>query len=211
VEQESKIGEGRTARVFSLAESRIPLPVCVKIWKPDVLSLKNKNIINYRKLQYGSPEEEFDLQDDLYMKGFQRIPRPIAFEKIGEYQAMAMEELPGYTLKEIEDAGAIIENPSWQELERLIFDLNINQRIAHRDLSNKQNIFIKTNDQLSSGGKIKGEVYIIDFGLSKKTPGTPEPEDFTLTIGRDMIRYPNDRTSVESLKPRPGRSNLFAH
>lgn len=208
--EEARIGEGKTARVFSIAASRFPLPVCIKIWKPEVLKSQYKNPIDYRKMQYGTPEEEFDLQDTLYLKGFQHIPRPIAFEKIDEYQAMAMEELPGYTLQEIEAAGATIENPSWKELEELIFELNINQRVVHRDLGH-QNIFLKTNDKLSNDAKLKGEVYLIDFGLSKRISGTPESADYTLTVGNNMIKYKDDQANLEALKPRPGRKSLFAH
>lgn len=206
---EEKLGEGRTARVFSIAASRFPIPVCVKIWRRGVLRMQEEDLIEYRKLQYSSPKEEFEFQDSLYLEGFKRIPRPIAFGESGDRQVLAMEELPGYTLQEIEAAGAVIKEPAWKELERLIFQLNKKNGVLHRDLG-KQNIFLKTQEKLVQGEPISGEVYIIDFGLSKRIMGSPEPEDYTLTIGMDVIRYPSDRGMVEALKPVPGQLNLFA-
>jgi serine/threonine protein kinase len=120
-----------------------------------------------------------------------------------------MEELPGYTLQEIEAAGAVIKDPAWKDLERLIFQLNKQNGVIHRDLG-KQNIFLKTHEELSEGNSISGEIYLIDFGLSKRIAGSPEPEDYTLTIGGDVVRYPSDRGMVEALKPTPGQPKLFA-
>jgi serine/threonine protein kinase len=204
------IGEGKTARVFSSVETRKPLPVCFKIWRPDVIKMKDKSPVDYRRLQYGTPEEEFALQDQLYMAGFHRIPRPIAFETVGEHQVMAMEELPGYTLQQIEQAGATIAEPGWKQFERLVLDLNRNYHIAHRDLG-PQNIFLKTEEKLAPGATLKGELFIIDLGLSKKTGGEPTPEDFTLTIGNSVIKYPKDSQSVERLEPIHGKRGTFAH
>jgi hypothetical protein len=209
IKEEIKLGEGRTARVFSIAEARFPIPVCVKIWKPDVLKLEKQSPVEFHKLQAVSPEEEFDLQDELYLKGFEHMPIPIAFGNIDDVQVLAMEELPGYTLEQIEAAGATIEGAEWKDLERLIYDLNIQKGVVHRDLG-KQNIFLKTTEPLVPGGTISGEVNVIDFGLSKRVWGAPEPEDYSLTIGKDMIRYPSDRSYVEALKPLRGQHNLFA-
>ena len=178
---------------------------------PDILHLKDQNLYEYRKLQYNDPEGEFKLQDDIYLNGFKRAPRPIAFGKIGDKQILAMEEFPGYTLEEIQAVGATIEDPSWEELERLIFNLNINAGVVHRDLGN-QNIFLKTDQPLEKGAKLSGEINVIDFGLSKKISGDrPDDDDYRLTIGSNMIRYPSDRSKVEALRPIPGRDNLFAH
>ena len=204
------IGEGKTARVFSSIETRTPMPVCFKIWRPDILKMKDKDPVGYRRLQYSSPEEEFNLQDKLYMAGFRRIPRPMAFETVDEHQVMAMEELPGYTFQEIETAGATVGDPGWKELERLLFELNRRYGIVHRDLGT-QNIFLKTEDKLEPGTTIAGEIYFIDLGLSKKVSSEPTPDDFTLTIGKNMIRYPGDHQNVERLKPIPGKRGIFAH
>jgi len=207
--EEEKLGEGKTARVFSIAASRFPLPVCVKIWKRHVLRMQDEDLIEYRKMQYSSPQDEFQLQDDLYRNGFTKIPRPIAFGMKGEYQVLAMEELPGYTLEEIAAAGATVDGAQWKDLERLVYDLNIKKGVVHRDLG-KQNIFLKTGAELKEDATVAGELYLIDFGLSKKIAGSPEPDDYRLTIGNNVIRYQSDRGMVEALKPAPGRNNLFA-
>lgn len=212
VKEEEKLGEGRTARVFSISDIRFPLPVCIKVWREEVLQMQEKDPMKYYHLQSRDPESEFKLQDMIYQGGFKRIPRPIAFGKIGDKQVFAMEELEGYTLEEIEAAGAIIENPSWKELDNLIFKLNIEQGVVHRDLGT-QNIFFKTNEPLEKGARLSGELFIIDFGLSRKIAGSrPDKDDYRLTIGNSVISYmSNDRASVDNLKPMRGRENLFAH
>jgi serine/threonine protein kinase len=210
IAEDLEIGAGKTARVFSSEKIRQPFPVCFKIWRPEVAKLQTRDFVAYRRLQCSSPKEEFNLQDRLYMAGFQRIPRPLAFETVDEHQAMAMEELPGYTLEQIEAAGATIAEPGWKELEQLVLELNRTYKVAHRDLG-PQNIFLKTQEGLTKGAALKGEFYLIDLGLSKETVLSPEPEDYTLTIGRNMIRYPDDWQNIENLKPRPAKRGLFAH
>jgi tRNA A-37 threonylcarbamoyl transferase component Bud32 len=210
IAEDPMIGEGKTARVFSSLESRKPIPVCFKIWRSDVLNMKDKNPIDYRRMQYDTPEEEFNLQDKLYMAGFHTMPRPIAFETVGDHQVMAMEELPGYTLEQIQQAGATVAEPGWTKLAQLIVDLNRKYGVAHRDLGT-QNIFLKTDEKLVPGAALKGEIFIIDLGLSKRTGGEPTPEDYTLTIGRNVIRYPSDWSNVERLQPHPAKPGIFAH
>ncbi len=210
IAEDPMIGEGKTARVFSSTETRKPLPACFKIWRRDILKMKDRDPVSYRKLQYDTPETEFSLQDKLYTAGFHDIPRPLAFETIGDFQVMAMEELPGYTLQQIEEAGGAVAEPGWKEFEQLVLNLNRNYRVAHRDLG-PQNVFLKTEEKLTPGAALKGKIMIIDLGLSKRTGTEPTPEDFTLTIGDRMIKYPEDSRGVEKLKPIPGKPGIFTH
>ena len=60
ISEEQMIGEGRAAKVFELKAEHSHLPVCVKIWFPKTNQLAKTNIVEYRKIQYLSPEEELD-------------------------------------------------------------------------------------------------------------------------------------------------------
>lgn len=201
--EEKMIGEGKTARVFNIETKRTACPVCVKIFRPE---LKNRSPHEYKKIQYLTPEEEFNLQDTLYLNGFKNIPRAIAYSEAEGYKFFTMEQIKGYTLEEIERSNAIISNPGWKELENLIKELNINQKIIHRDI-HARNIMLETSQTLEDEDmELEGKLYLIDFGLSKKITTTPpNKNDYLLTIGQNVIRYPEDKSSVDGLEPRRGR------
>lgn len=210
--EEPMLGEGKAAEVFTVNHMRrSKCDACIKIWRPELQKLRVQSPIAYAEIQTMEPEEEFNLQDELYMKGFKKIPRPLAYTEINGLHAMAMERIPGYTLKELEEKGVTITNPTWQELERMLFDLTINKGVVHRDL-HKGNIMLKTTDDISKQKTVSGELYFIDFGLSKRIFGGPTPEDFELTIGRDTVKYTEDIKRVEQLKPnRRSSTNVFIH
>lgn len=195
------LGEGKAAKVFDLELNRLHCPTCVKIWNPELENLKNSDLVEYKKIQAHSPEQEFDLQDDLYVSGLRNIPRAIAYGKFGPYHILVMEKIPGYTLKKIIDQQSTIGNLSWKDLENNLIDLNRNHRVAHRDL-HPGNIMLKTEDKIEEGSVLNGELVFIDFGLSKKTPGMPAPDDFKLTIGNKSIIYKNDKESIDQLQPK---------
>ncbi|HVM76667.1 MAG TPA: lipopolysaccharide kinase InaA family protein [Candidatus Paceibacterota bacterium] len=212
IREEKMIGEGRAAQVFEVSSMpRSKCKACVKIWRRDLLDLKLKDPIEYRRIQSLEPEEEFNFQDELYMRGFTSIPRPFAFTQVGDFYAMGMEKIEGYTLQQIKDAGAQIEDPAWKELDRMIFDLNINKEVLHRDIHEK-NIMLRTNEDMATTKQLKGELVFLDFGHSKRIYGRPMPEDYKLTVGKNVLNYPQDKSRVEALKPNPRTpgDNIFA-
>jgi tRNA A-37 threonylcarbamoyl transferase component Bud32 len=111
-----------------------------------------------------------------------------------------MERIPGYTLAEVWERGGTIVSPQWRELERLVATLNNKHHVVHRDL-HLGNIMLKTNQSLPSEQKLSGELYLIDFGLSRRTMGAPTDEDYLLTIGNEVIKYTSDRSQVRVLEP----------
>jgi len=165
-----------------------------------------------RQVQSLEPEEEFDFQDELYMSGFENIPRPFAFTKIGDLCAMGMEKIQGYTLQEIKDGGAHIADPAWKELDALLFQLNIDHGTLHRDIHEK-NIMLRTSEDIASTKELHGELCFIDFGHGKRISARPTPDDYKLTIGQNMIKYPEDKARVDMLKPNPRtpEANIFEH
>lgn len=213
IEEEEKLGEGKAAQVFNVGHlPRSHHSACVKIWRPELQEIKKRSFVEYRNIQAMEPEEEFNLQDELYMEGFTNIPRPLAYAKIGNIYAMGMEKIEGYSLEEIQKAGAKISKPAWEDLNKLIFDLNINHGIIHRDL-HKGNIMIKTDQAAEQGAVLEGDLFLIDFGLSKRIFARPTQEDYQLTIGNEVVQYLQDRRQVDELKPNPGNSasNVFVN
>lgn len=210
ISEERMIGEGRAAKVFELKAEHSHLPVCVKIWFPKINQLAKTNVVEYRKIQYLSPEEEFVLQDELFIHGFRDLPRPIAYGKLSDHHIFVMEKISGYNLQQIITAGAKIAKPGWAELERILTELNIKQRIVHRDL-HPGNIMLRTHDLLEENVHLDGKLYLIDFGLSKRIQGKPQDDDFRLTIGKDTVIYKNDRKMVDALKPTISSSPFVYH
>ena len=194
------VGEGRTAKVFDITVPHSPIPICVKIWHS---GLKDMEQIELRKMQYTTPEGEFELHDQLYLTGFRSVPEPISLTQYEEVSVMAMERIAGYNLKQIMDAGAKIIDPKWSDLEKLIIEVHRKHNVAHRDLG-PQNIMLATDGKLEPGAKLSGKLVIIDFGLSKATLGEPEDDDYLLTIRNSVIRYGQDFANIDNLRPRRG-------
>ncbi|HUC31644.1 MAG TPA: AarF/UbiB family protein, partial [Candidatus Paceibacterota bacterium] len=139
------------------------------------------------------------------------IPRPFAYTEIKGMRAMAMEQIHGYTLKELQDAGVSIAEPGWQELEYMLIEINKKYGIVHRDL-HTGNIMLETDDDISKQKTVSGTLKFIDLGLAKQTYGSFSPEDFQLTIGDHIVRFPGDRDQIEKLKPnRRSSYNVFTH
>ncbi len=200
---EELLGEGRAAEVFTSKIEDTNLSVCVKIWRPENEKLP---IEKRKEFQFISPEKEFDLQDSLYSEGFINTPRPIAFGKYGDYNVMVMEQIKGYTFKELTEKGAKIGNLKWENLARMVAELNNKHHVAHRDL-HTGNIMFATEDEAKPGAEVSGEMYIIDFGTAKRTLGSPTPEDFEerLTLSSFHVnKFSKDPNMVEGLKPNPG-------
>ncbi|HVN26148.1 MAG TPA: hypothetical protein VMT99_00645 [Candidatus Paceibacterota bacterium] len=207
---EKMLGEGEAGKVFEVHASRSKCQACVKVWHPHLEKLKSENYLEYRQIQALDPEDEFNLQDDLYISGFRNIPRPFAFAKIGNLAIMGMEKVQGYTLQDIKSAGAHIANPAWKDLDRLLFELNISHKVLHRDI-HKSNIMLRTSDKLAPGGELSGELVFIDLGRGRKIHGRPTPDDYRLTIGNNVISYTQDKSAVEQLRPNPRTpdTNIF--
>lgn len=202
VAEEQFIADGRAAKVFNIELQHCNLPggVCVKIWKPELELLKNTNIIEYKKRQYLSPKEEFEFQDQLYVGDkFHKTPRVFAYVETGGHYAICMERIRGYSIGEIMDAGAKMSANLKKKFEELLIQFK-NKGYVHRDLHPK-NIILKTDQPLEVGAELSGELYLIDFGVAKKFYGSsPEEEDFRLTIGNDVINYPQDSKWLEEIK-----------
>jgi len=194
------IGEGRAAKVFDLELNSLHCPVCVKIWNPELENIQKENIVEYKKIQSHPPEAEFDLQDKLFMAGFDHIPRPIAYGKFGPYYVLVMEKIVGFTLRELIEYGIKIKNLTWRDLEMILIDLNRNHRVAHRDL-HPGNIMLETQEEPQEGASVSGKIYIIDFGTSQETPSMPTSDDYRLTIGKNSVIYKDDKASIDELKP----------
>jgi len=201
------LGEGKAGQVFDFPNFSITdLPACIKIIRPELEELRNKDLIEFRRIQNLSPEEEFKLQDKLYSEGFRHTPKPLFYGHYGKYQFLIMEKISGYTLKEIIAAKAKLVNLSWNDLEQLLIKLHRRHGVAHRDL-HAGNIMVKTKETLTPDSELSGEqLVIIDFGLSKRTGGMPTREDYTLTIGKNSIIYPDDRANLEKLTPQKADS-----
>lgn len=210
ISEEQMIGEGRAAKVFELKAEHSHLPACVKIWFPKINQLAKINIVEYRKIQYLSPEEEFVLQDELFLNGFRDLPRPIAYGRLSDHQIFVMEKISGYNLQQIITAGAKIAKPGWGELERMLRVFNINHKIVHRDL-HPGNIMLGTENPLERGARLEGKLYLIDFGLSKRIQARPSDDDFKLTIGRGTVIYKDDRRMADALRPTVGSSPFIYH
>lgn len=211
LKNEAPIGEGKAGQVFELKNlKRTHRDLCIKVFRPELQEIKERSMVEYRSLQAMEPEEEFTLQDDLYMEGFTELPRPIAYTHVGKWHIMAMERIKGYTLAEIKEKGAQISGATWDDLYRLMFKLNIDHRVVHRDL-HPGNIFLETDEELKENGAISGRLRIIDLGLARRIHGRPERDDYTLTIGRDVLKFPEDKALIDQLKPSPakGKSNVF--
>lgn len=199
--KEPSIGEGRAAKVFELIMERSHIPVCIKIWRQEVLKQAQTAPIEYKKVQYLSPEEEFDLQDSLYLDGFEYVPQPLAFGQTSGLAAMIMERIRGYSLAEIDKQKAKIANPSYSDLKQMVFKLNIEHRVVHRDL-HSGNVMLETDQTLVPDGQLSGRLFLIDFGLSKRIYSRPTEEDFQLTISHsDVIRYRHDERTIKNLQP----------
>lgn len=195
------LGEGRVAKVFDLETAFHDTTLCVKLYRPDIAQL---NPYSRQTIQPLEPEEEFELQDELFRAGL-RVPQPITFDHIDRQPFFIMEKIPGYTLAQINEHGGLIARPSWNELEQMTAFLNNKLHIVHRDL-HLGNIMLKTTQDIKEARKtLEGELYFIDFGTARRTFGNPTDEDYTLTIGKDMIKYPTDRSSINILQPlQPG-------
>jgi RIO-like serine/threonine protein kinase len=203
--EEEMIGEGRTAKVFEVDNPNSPCDICAKIWRNK--PRREMTPLEYRKIQYLTPEEEFMLQDELFRKGC-AVPRPVAFGKIGERDVMVMEQLTGYDLKRILAKGGGLEASLWPELVKAWKKIE-SEGVVHRDLA-PQNIFLETTDPLEEGAVLNGKIYIIDFGLSKRFHGTsPEDEDFRMVIGSDTVKYPKDADKIDELNPKNRTTTPF--
>lgn len=205
------VGEGKAARVFSFELSGFPSPcrLCIKIWRDK--PKRERSAVQYKQIQYRKPEEEFDLQDDLYQAGC-KVPRPVAFGTVHDHingrditrDVVTMEEIPGYNLQEILDAKAKILSPSWYELLQIAAEIK-NKGVVHRDIK-PANIMLETTDELQPHAELRGKLYIIDFGLSRRIIGTnPKDEDFTEQMGNELIRYPKDIDELYQLNPKAHR------
>lgn len=199
------LGEGQAAKVFNFENNPgLDIPLCIKIFRPELEKLVP---IEQKRRQYLTPEKEFDLQVSLIESGFQNTPIPIAYKFDGKYHAFIMEKIVGHTFAEINQHGGHIIEPSWKELDGIIASLNYKHKIIHRDL-HLGNIMLKTDQSLTDQEmhKLKGKLYIIDFGASRRVFGELEDSDYTLTIGNNMIRFISDNSSVQMLRPRePGK------
>lgn len=199
------LGEGQAAKVFDFEHNpRMDIPLCIKIFRPELEKLVP---IERMRRQYLRPEEEFDLQVSLVESGFQHTPTPIAYKFDGKYHAFVMEKIVGYTMAEIHRRGGYIIEPPWKELDEIVASLNYKHKIVHRDL-HLGNIMLRTNQILEGQEmyELKGKLYIIDFGTSKNIFGQPEKDDYTLTIGNNMIRFIPDDSSIRMLRSRePGK------
>ncbi|OGN34320.1 MAG: hypothetical protein A3I39_01865 [Candidatus Yanofskybacteria bacterium RIFCSPLOWO2_02_FULL_47_9b] len=200
------LGEGRAAKVFDLTDSWGGHPVCVKLYHPHLSELSP---IEYKKVQAVTPADEFSMQDRLFTEKFP-VSEPLYTDTEDGQPYIVMEKIHGYTLTEINENGGLIVSPTWAELEKLITELNNQRRIVHRDL-HPGNIMLQTEQRISSTGrKLSGKLYIIDFGSSKSIfSDNPTLEDFSLTIGNSVIKYTTDHFHVRILKPRTGGDNLF--
>ncbi len=201
IARQNLIGEGQAAKVFNIKTANESLPLCAKMIRPE---LEKMSPIERKRRQYLSPDEEFNLQEKLFEAGFP-TPEPIARKVSDKYNAIIMERIIGYTLAEIDNRGGLIVEPSWSELDGIIDNLNRNHRVVHRDL-HLGNIMLQTRQTIENDrNSLKGKIYIIDFGTSKRIFGQATEEDYNLTIGNNVIRYTSDGSSVRMLKPRmPG-------
>jgi serine/threonine protein kinase len=209
--EERFLGEGRAAKVHAVDAVRSQCKVAAKIWRPELQKILAQDVMDYRRIQTMEPHDEFSFQDELYTAGFRHMARPYTFVGTEEHQTIAMEEIPGYTLKQIIDSGAKIEEPAWSELKKIILELNNEFGVVHRDL-HEGNIMLQTNDKLEPDARLKGELKLLDFGCSKRISfSSPEPDDFKLTIGQKTIEFPQDSVRVLGLKPNARGTSPFTH
>jgi len=204
IAEEELLGEGRAAKVFEVSVPSSSCPVCIKIWRPEILLMAQTDPLEYHKRQFHKPIEEFDLQDEIYSRRSVATPKPIAFGHIEGHVFMAMEQIKGHTLQEIIKAGAKIPSTVWDSIQLEIIKLHRECGVVHRDLHGG-NIMIETDEPLVEGVIISGRVFIIDFGLSCHVVGDPTREDYELTIGNNSVRYTNDFSYLDEIKPmKPG-------
>lgn len=201
--EEQLAGFGRAAKVFELSSYKSPCNLCVKIWrnKPK----RELTFFEYKKIQWLDPKEEFKMQDKLYLAGCD-VPRPVFFGNIGDRDVLVMEQVKGYNLGQIMEAGAKITSPNWKNLEKSMAKIK-NLGIVHRDLR-PENIMLKTDDGLGDGAELSGKIFIIDFGLAKDFHNIGDAEDaFRERIGgfdEDII-YIKDMQNLNDLNPKTNR------
>lgn len=208
--EERFLGEGRAAKVHAVEMKRSHCKACVKIWKPELNKILAEDVVQYKKIQSQDPHQEFEMQDELYMAGFKNIPRPLAYTQVGEFKVLAMEEIQGYTLRDIEEAGGKIVGTTWSDLKNVLLSMNKEFGIVHRDL-HTDNIMIRTKDKLEPGAEINGEIVILDFGNAKRISfSAPEPDDYKLTIGQKTVQFESDEKKLLELKPSAQGNSPFA-
>ncbi|RJQ29934.1 hypothetical protein C4571_00185 [Candidatus Parcubacteria bacterium] len=211
------IGEGMAARVFKFELPGHPSPcrICIKIWRDK--PKRESTPAEYRKIQFLSPDEEFDLQDDLFKKNC-KVARPVAFGHVEDRlngrdivrDVMAMEEISGYNLQEIIDGEAKIAEPKWSELLSIMTRIK-KQRVVHRDLK-PSNIMLKTDQELEAGAELRGEIFVIDFGVSRRVAGSsPDDDDFIEKAPNgSTIHFPRDVDYINALDPKQrGKQSPF--
>lgn len=185
---QEQIGEGQAARVFPIESQDSPCKLCAKVWKPRPA---DDDPVKYREIQFRDPRDEFQLQDELKIAGFEAAPYPIVYTEIAGMKVLVMERIKGYTFEQIlQTAGAKIVDPTLQELHGMIRALH-KLGVAHRDL-NPGNIMIETEQPLAEGANISGRLVLIDYGRSKNVGGEPEESDYVENIAGRRLGYTND-------------------
>jgi len=197
------VGEGQAAKVFDLSQSWNGRPLCVKIFHKFLTEI---SLLEYKRRQSASPKEEFFIQDKLFNEGFP-VPEPFYMDTEDSQPYIVMEKIMGYDLRQINERGGLIKEPLWSDLERLVIKMNNKHKIVHRDL-HPGNIILQTDGKMD--WEMKGKLYVIDFGTSRRTfSDNPSEEDFKLTVGDNVIKYPMDHSNIGTLRPRVGGNNVF--